>query len=56
MVTPADQIGGVRIEPWGDEDLPILRKTLADPEMTTYIGGPESPREDRRTASPLRAD
>jgi RimJ/RimL family protein N-acetyltransferase len=43
MVTPDDQIGGVRIEPWSEEDLPILEGTLGDPEMTTYIGGPERP-------------
>jgi GNAT superfamily N-acetyltransferase len=35
--------GGVRIEPWGEGDLPILEKALGDPEMTRYIGGPESP-------------
>jgi len=32
----------VRLEPWGPGDLPILEKTLAVPEMTTYLGGPES--------------
>jgi len=32
----------VRIEPWGEGDLPILEKTLGDPEMTKYLGGPES--------------
>jgi RimJ/RimL family protein N-acetyltransferase len=32
----------VRIEPWGDGDLPLLKKTLGDPEMTKYVGGPET--------------
>jgi RimJ/RimL family protein N-acetyltransferase len=32
----------VRIEPWGEADLPLLQKTLGDPEMTQHIGGPES--------------
>jgi RimJ/RimL family protein N-acetyltransferase len=32
----------VRIEPWGAGDLPILEQTLGDPEMTRYVGGPES--------------
>jgi RimJ/RimL family protein N-acetyltransferase len=32
----------VRIEPWGEGDLPLLEKTLGDPEMTKYLGGPES--------------
>ena len=31
----------VRIEPWGEEDLPLLMK-LNDPEMTKHVGGPES--------------
>jgi RimJ/RimL family protein N-acetyltransferase len=30
------------IEPWGAGDLPLLEK-LNDPEMTRYVGGPESP-------------
>jgi RimJ/RimL family protein N-acetyltransferase len=33
----------VRIEPWGPGDLHILEKSMGRPEMTTYIGGPESP-------------
>lgn len=32
----------IRIEPWGKGDLPLLRKTLGDPAMTRYLGGPES--------------
>jgi RimJ/RimL family protein N-acetyltransferase len=32
----------VRIEPWGPGDLSILRKTVGDPEMTKYLGGPET--------------
>ena len=32
----------VRIEPWGEGDLPLLEK-LNDPEMTKHVGGPESP-------------
>lgn len=32
----------IRIEPWGKGDLPILRMTLGDPEMTKRLGGPES--------------
>jgi RimJ/RimL family protein N-acetyltransferase len=31
----------VRIEPWGEGDLPLLAK-LNDPEMTKHVGGPES--------------
>jgi RimJ/RimL family protein N-acetyltransferase len=33
---------GVRIERWGDEDLPLLEKLLGDPKMTEHLGGPES--------------
>jgi len=32
----------VRLEPWAEGDLPLLRKLLGDPEMTKYLGGPES--------------
>jgi RimJ/RimL family protein N-acetyltransferase len=32
----------VRLEPWGSGDLPLLRATLADPAMTTFVGGPET--------------
>jgi RimJ/RimL family protein N-acetyltransferase len=31
----------VRIEPWGEDDLPLLRRANA-PEMTEHLGGPES--------------
>lgn len=32
----------VRIEPWGESDLPLLKKLLGDPAMTEHLGGPES--------------
>jgi RimJ/RimL family protein N-acetyltransferase len=32
----------VRIEPWGEGDLALLHRTLGDPDMTKYVGGPES--------------
>jgi RimJ/RimL family protein N-acetyltransferase len=32
----------VRIEPWGEGDLPLLEKLMGDPEMTEHLGGPES--------------
>jgi RimJ/RimL family protein N-acetyltransferase len=31
----------IRLEPWGEHDLPLLRKTLGDPAMTKHLGGPE---------------
>ncbi len=31
----------IRIEPWGPDDLPLLRKTMGDPAMTEHLGGPE---------------
>lgn len=34
--------GAVRLEPWGEGDLPLLKKLLGDPEMTKHLGGPES--------------
>ena len=33
---------GVRIEPWGEGDLPLLAEGLGDAEMTRHVGGPES--------------
>jgi hypothetical protein len=33
----------VRIEPWGEGDLPLLERLLGDREMTEHVGGPESP-------------
>ena len=32
----------VRLESWGEGNLPLLRRTLGDPEMTKHLGGPES--------------
>jgi RimJ/RimL family protein N-acetyltransferase len=32
----------VRIEPWGEGDLPLVEKTVGDPEMMEHLGGPES--------------
>lgn len=37
MPTPA-----ISIEPWNDQDLPLLRRLMGDPEMTKHLGGPES--------------
>ena len=35
----------VALEPWSEEDLPLLQKLLGDPEMMTHLGGPESPEQ-----------
>jgi RimJ/RimL family protein N-acetyltransferase len=35
----------VRIEPWGEEDLPLLEKCLGDPAMMEHLGGPMSSEE-----------
>jgi RimJ/RimL family protein N-acetyltransferase len=32
----------VRLEPWAQGDLPLLRALLGDPAMTEHLGGPES--------------
>jgi RimJ/RimL family protein N-acetyltransferase len=32
-----------RLEPWGEDDLPLLGKLMGDPSMTDELGGPESP-------------
>jgi hypothetical protein len=35
----------VRLEPWGEGDLPLLEKLMGDPAMTEHLGGPETPEE-----------
>ena len=32
----------IRIEPWGPDDLPLLKRTMGDARMTEHLGGPES--------------
>jgi RimJ/RimL family protein N-acetyltransferase len=46
----------VRLEPWGEDDLPLVEKLMGDPEMTKHLGGPESPEKlAERQARYLRA-
>jgi RimJ/RimL family protein N-acetyltransferase len=33
----------IRLEPWGEDDLPLLEQLLGDPEMMEHLGGAESP-------------
>lgn len=48
----ADRI--VTLEPWGPDDLPLLERANT-PEMTAYLGGPETPAElEERHARYLR--
>ena len=35
----------VRLEPWGERDLPLVEQLLGDPKMTEHLGGPESPKQ-----------
>ena len=35
----------VRLEPWGEGDLPLLEQLLGNPEMTEHLGGPDSPEQ-----------
>jgi RimJ/RimL family protein N-acetyltransferase len=32
----------VQLEPWGKDDLPLVRRLMGDPAMTEHLGGPES--------------
>jgi len=32
----------ILLQPWSEEDLPLLQKLLGDPDMTEHLGGPES--------------
>jgi RimJ/RimL family protein N-acetyltransferase len=33
----------VLLEPWGGDDLPLITQIMGTPEMTEFLGGPESP-------------
>lgn len=35
----------VLLQPWSEEDLPLLERLLGDPEMMAHLGGPESPEQ-----------
>lgn len=39
---------GVRIEPWGMNDLALLEKIMGDPAMTEHLGGPQTPEQIAR--------
>jgi RimJ/RimL family protein N-acetyltransferase len=47
----------IRLEPWGDGDLPLLKRLLGDSAMMTHLGGPEpaakiAERQQRYLADP----
>jgi RimJ/RimL family protein N-acetyltransferase len=33
----------IHLEHWGKDDLPLLHQLMGDPDMTKFLGGPESP-------------
>jgi RimJ/RimL family protein N-acetyltransferase len=35
----------VHLEPWSEEDLPLLERLLGDPAMMAHLGGPETPEQ-----------
>jgi RimJ/RimL family protein N-acetyltransferase len=47
---------GIRLEPWGEDDLWLVERLMGDPVMTEHLGGPESPekltKRQRRYARP----
>jgi RimJ/RimL family protein N-acetyltransferase len=44
-VKASNGVSDVHLQPWSEEDLPLLEKLLGDPEMMEYLGGPESPEQ-----------
>jgi len=38
----SQQQSDVDLRLWSEADLPLLRPLLGDPEMTVFLGGPES--------------
>lgn len=43
MRSPTPDSTKVRLEPWSQDDLPLLQRLLGDPVMTAHLGGPETP-------------
>ena len=43
MSRPSQGTAVVHLEPWGPDDLPLLKRLLGDPVMMAHLGGPESP-------------
>jgi RimJ/RimL family protein N-acetyltransferase len=41
-------VAGIRLEPWGESDLPLLQRLNGDPAMMEHVGGPESPKKIAR--------
>jgi len=35
-------VAPVHLEPWGEHDLPLVRRIMGDPAMTEHLGGPEN--------------
>lgn len=35
----------VLLQPWSDEDLPLLEKLMGDPDIMEHLGGPETPEQ-----------
>ncbi len=33
------------LQPWSEDDLPLLQKLMGDPEVMAHLGGPESPEQ-----------
>ena len=38
-------MGEVILQPWSENDLPLLHQLLGDPEMMAHLGGPETPEQ-----------
>lgn len=38
----------IHLEPWSEEDLPLLQALLGDPDMMRDLGGPETPEQIRQ--------
>jgi len=36
------RIVDIKLQPWSEDDLPLLYRLLGDPEMMLHLGGPES--------------
>ncbi len=38
----------VILQPWSEDDLPLILKLMSDPDVMAHLGGPETPEQIER--------
>ena len=44
----ANDAAEILLQPWSDEDLPLLQKLMSDPEVMEHLGGPDTAEQIER--------